>query len=305
MKVSIAAAALILALSAIPYSYGQCSGSGFVGSNEYCCDAKPFCCDASSSGCPLKGCTANNIVEECGSINFDVNCEYEEPVQCDPDVCAGLTGDGDESNCPKKCKEGTNTDCNKELEDLCEVDKPTCPDGDFNPSTCECGCDQCDPGICDSLTGDGDEAACNFVCPEEVNNDCTLSPDDLCEVDKPTSCPEGKPFNPETCACGCEVDLDCLTLDVDNPCPECIDGRCERRSCPSNKACCKRTRGNDLVCSQGCGKQNICLDNLIDGGPYCERPALALCSALCPEGGCPVPGTEDMFYDAFDDCANP
>jgi len=250
MKVSIAAAALILALSAIPYSHGQCSfGSGSVDSSEYCCDEDPFCCaKSSSSGCALKGCTAENIVRQCdvdgGSITFGVECEYEEPVQCGENDCDGLVGgSGEDRNCPKKCKEGPNTDCNKEPGDLCEVDKPDCP------------------------------------------------------VDKE--------FNPSTCGCGCEVDLDCLIIDEDNPCPECINGSCERRSCPSNKACCKRTRGNDLVCSQGCGKQNICLDNLIDGGPYCERPALALCSALCPEGGCPVPGTEDMFYDAFDDCANP
>ncbi|KAL3923331.1 MAG: hypothetical protein SGILL_001718 [Bacillariaceae sp.] len=65
---------------------------------------------------------------------------------------------------------------------------------------------------------------------------------------------------PETLMAECVHDVDCFDYpDFDFDCPKCVAGKCKERKIPNgNVNCCKRTPGNDLVITNGCGANNIC-----------------------------------------------
>jgi len=121
----------------------------------------------------------------------------------------------------------------------------------------------------------------------------------------PTKSPTAAPITPLTLAevcppdqevvLPCVVDTDCITsgyVAVDGSplpsifgsCPKCVDNQCQaRKSTNGNLNCCKRTPGNDLVITNGCGANNVCVGfNDLD---QCEVNQHALhCNPCCPEG---------------------
>ncbi|KAL3916405.1 MAG: hypothetical protein SGILL_005196 [Bacillariaceae sp.] len=84
----------------------------------------------------------------------------------------------------------------------------------------------------------------------------------------------------------CADDIDCLAHPDHDVmfCPQCIEGMCINRPEPNgNLNCCKRTPGNDLVITNGCGANNICFG--FNDHDQCEvNQHAAYCHPSCMEG---------------------
>ncbi|KAG7339593.1 peptidoglycan-binding domain protein [Nitzschia inconspicua] len=102
-------------------------------------------------------------------------------------------------------------------------------------------------------------------------------------TNKPSSAPTGCPV-PMTAEC--VTALDCLNRDdigILN-CPSCVNNVCvSKPAVNGNLNCCKRTPGNDLVITNGCGANNICFG--FNDNDQCEvNQHAAYCHPSCPGG---------------------
>jgi hypothetical protein len=88
----------------------------------------------------------------------------------------------------------------------------------------------------------------------------------------------------------CDDWTDCLNFYSDTMfCPACVKksqdtvGYCEAQLPNGNKNCCKRTPGNELVITNGCGANNICFG--FNQNDQCEvNQHAAYCHPMCPDG---------------------
>jgi hypothetical protein len=98
------------------------------------------------------------------------------------------------------------------------------------------------------------------------------------------------PFVPE-----CEMDWDCVDHANHDPmfCPSCEAGICVNKpEVHGNLNCCKRTPGNELVITNGCGANNICFGFHEDD--QCEvNQHSAYCNPYCPGGNLDASGNID------------
>jgi hypothetical protein len=89
------------------------------------------------------------------------------------------------------------------------------------------------------------------------------------------------PITPE-----CVVDTDCLDHPNHDPmfCPSCEAGMCiNKPEVNGNLNCCKRTPGNELVITNGCGANNICFG--FNENDQCEvNQHASYCHPLCKDG---------------------
>ncbi|KAG7339592.1 PT repeat-containing protein [Nitzschia inconspicua] len=102
-------------------------------------------------------------------------------------------------------------------------------------------------------------------------------------TNKPTANPTPSPTAPPP---QCVTAMDCLNRDVFGilNCPSCVNNVCvPKPSGNGNLNCCKRTPGNDLVITNGCGANNICFG--FNDNDQCEvNQHAAYCHPSCPGG---------------------
>jgi hypothetical protein len=111
---------------------------------------------------------------------------------------------------------------------------------------------------------------------------------------KPTTSPTPAHTEPQVQVAACPVPMtaecvtamDCLNrddVDILN-CPSCVNSICVAKPAVNgNLNCCKRTPGNDLVITNGCGANNICFG--FNDHDQCEvNQHAAYCHPSCPGG---------------------
>jgi hypothetical protein len=196
--------------------------------------------------------------------------------------------------------------------DQCEVNQhaaycnPTCWSGNLDENLENPSWDKCRDYYGKAVTIDNDQGSKSVpkIYPMEycMNTNIYWKQRSKGDVEPPMeSNPEfsasAKPVEPDLSSLGteceppkepeCVYDIDCLDHPNHDPmfCPTCEGGMCVAKPYDGNGNlnCCKRTPGNDLVITNGCGANNICWGFHDDD--QCEvNQHAAYCHPSCPEG---------------------